>query len=213
MARPKNTEERREQIVEGLLQVMAAHGYEGASIPRIAEAAGLAPGLVHYHFKSKLEILLALIELLGQRFEARFLRLLSEADVRATPRARVYAFLDAHVALGRDADPNAVACWVGIGAEALRERSVERAYKQALCSQLAKLEDLLGETLREEGRSTESTAELAAGLMSTILGCFQLAVAAQAAPRGFAAPTLRRMADGLIATQVETHEKTEEACR
>ena len=42
-----------------------------------------------------------------------------------------------------------------------------------------------------------------AGLMAAIQGCYQLAVAAHAAPRGFASPTLRRMADGLLAAQPE----------
>ena len=47
MARPSNTEERRQQIVQGLLRVMAERGYERASIAEIARAAGLTPGLVH----------------------------------------------------------------------------------------------------------------------------------------------------------------------
>ena len=56
MARPSNTEERRQQIVEGLLRVMAERGYERASIAEIAKAAGLSPGLVHYHFTEKQEL-------------------------------------------------------------------------------------------------------------------------------------------------------------
>ena len=36
MGRPSNTDERRAQIAEGLLSVMAKHGYDGATIQRIA---------------------------------------------------------------------------------------------------------------------------------------------------------------------------------
>ena len=72
MPRPSNTQERRQQIVEALLDVMAAEGYAGASIQAIAAAAGLNPGLVHYHFKSKQQVLLHAIETLGQRVQRRF---------------------------------------------------------------------------------------------------------------------------------------------
>ena len=56
MSRASNTDDRRAQIVDALIAVMAKHGYDGASIADIARKAGLAPGLVHYHFDSKLEI-------------------------------------------------------------------------------------------------------------------------------------------------------------
>ncbi len=200
MARPKNTEERRTQIVEGLLHAMGEHGYDGASVTRIAEAAGLAPGLVHYHFASKLDILLALIELLRERVLLRFER---RAACVNSARARLYAFLDAHVALGKDAEPAAVACWVAIGAEALRQEPVQKAYKKAARDTIERLQQLVSCTLRDEGRSDAAAAEIAAALLSAVYGCYQLAVAAHAAPAGFAAPTLRRMADGLLAAQPE----------
>lgn len=53
MPRPSNTAERQEQIVLGLLEVMAERGYEKASVASIARAAELSPGLVHYHFQTK----------------------------------------------------------------------------------------------------------------------------------------------------------------
>src|SRR5688500_13215478 len=117
MPRPSNTAERRAQIVQAMLEVMAKSGYDGASIASIAEAAGLAPGLVHYHFQDKLEILLALGEELVSRVKKRYLRRRSAAR---DDWERLFAFIDAHVALGRDSDPDAAAAWVVFGAEALR---------------------------------------------------------------------------------------------
>ena len=61
MARSSNTEARRSEITAALLAVIARHGYEKATIQAIAAQAGLAPGLIHYHFKSKQEILVSLI--------------------------------------------------------------------------------------------------------------------------------------------------------
>ena len=62
MPRKPNTELRRQQIVDGLLRTIAAQGYTGATIQAIASASGLAPGLVHYHFRDKREILVTLVE-------------------------------------------------------------------------------------------------------------------------------------------------------
>ena len=74
MARKPNTEQRREQIVKGLLEAIGEHGYDKATIQTIAQKAGLAPGLIHYHFKSKEDILLELVKSLAavaRRIEAR----------------------------------------------------------------------------------------------------------------------------------------------
>jgi len=70
MARPSNTDERRLQIMGALVKVMAKRGYDGASVADIARAARLTPGLVHYHFKNKQEILLAALrDLVARRGE------------------------------------------------------------------------------------------------------------------------------------------------
>jgi TetR/AcrR family transcriptional repressor of bet genes len=196
MGRPSNTEERRAQIVRGLMSVMAERGYDGASIPAIAEAAGLTPGLVHYHFQSKQEILLSLLEELARIVQGRFERRARDAS---SPRARLYAFLDAHVALGEGANPAAVACWVALGSEALRDKDVQLAYRRVLRKELEALTGLLATVLADERRRSEAAAELASGLMAAMHGFYQLATAAQAVPRGSAAPALRRMADGLLA--------------
>src|ERR1051325_1811277 len=61
MPRPSNTALRQDQIKDALLSVMAERGFDAATVAHIAQAAGLAPGLVHYHFASKQQILLALV--------------------------------------------------------------------------------------------------------------------------------------------------------
>ena len=195
MPRPSNTETRRKEIVEGLMAAMAESGYSGASIQAIARAAGLTPGLVHYHFRSKQEVLLALVEELSGRVRARYE---AHLDGSEEPWDRLRAFLDAHLALGRDADPRAVACWVAIGAEAVRLPEVRQVYETAIAEQLETLQSLVREILVTEGRPTREARSLAAGLLAAIQGSYQLAVAAGAAPRGFAAPTLLRMARGLL---------------
>lgn len=200
MARPSNTGQRREEIVEALLRVMASEGYEGATIPEIARAAGLRPGLIHYHFESKEEILLELFDRLRRTVEERFRGRL--AGIRSLPRGRLHAFLDAHLELGKDADRDAMVCWVAMGAEALRRPALRTLYRQAIFHRLDRLEGLVREALAAERRSAARAPEIASGLLAAIEGAFKLGCAApRAIPPGSAAATIRRMADGLLDTE------------
>ena len=200
MPRPSNTQERRQQITEGLLSVMAKRGYEGATIPAIARAAKLAPGLVHYHFPHKQAILLALVDNLAGKVRSRLDRLL--AATGTDPRAQLSAFIEAYVGKGEDADPAAVACWVSIGSEAVRQPEVREAYQRAVRDQLAVLEHLVSAVLASEGRSTQRRREIALGVLSAIEGAYRLIVAApEQIHAGFAAPTLWRMAEGLVSAE------------
>ncbi|HBQ15033.1 MAG: TetR/AcrR family transcriptional regulator [Sandaracinaceae bacterium] len=196
MPRPSNTTERRGEIVEAMLRVMAARGYAKASVSAIAARAGLTPGLVHYHFRNKQEILLALVERIAAAVRDRFEARASQAE---TPRARLHAFLDAHLAAGEGADPDAVACWVALGTEALTEPKVGEAYREVVRGQLGVLTTLVEDALRAEGADPEHAPRLAAGLFAAIEGAFRLSVIAPGAiPEGSAAETVRAMADGLL---------------
>jgi TetR/AcrR family transcriptional repressor of bet genes len=193
MARPKNTDERRAQIVFGLMRLLPTHGFQGASTTAIAREAGLSSGLVHYHFKTKGEILIALAEHMSATLQQRY-----QARLRAThssPRALLLAFLDALVEPGEDEDPTAVAAWVALGAEALRNTEVANIHRAVLDELLQTLNGLLTEALRDEGRRTDNADRLAAGLLAAAQGAYSLGVLApDAVPPGFAAPTLRTMA-------------------
>lgn len=180
---------------------MARQGYERASVAAIASEAGLVPGLVHYHFQTKLEILVALVDHLHERLRARVQRFLAQATPEATARARLAAFLDAHVATGADADRQAVACWVAVAAEAIREPEVRAVYQRVVTDALDELTGLVRAVLAGEGRPhrTLDARAIAASLYAAIQGAYQLATAAPGAtPPGFAAPALHRMADALI---------------
>ena len=201
MARPSNTERRREEIVGGLLRVMAARGYGGATITEIAREAKLPPGIVHYHFESKQAILVAVLGRLSRGVRERFLRRAARAGATES-RGRVRAWIDAHVALGADADPRAMACWVAVGAEALRDRIVRGVYEKVLGEERRTLEAVVRGALISEGRGTRGARAIAVSLLAAVQGAFQLGCAAPGsiAP-GTMAPLLRRMADGLISAE------------
>ena len=181
----------------GLLEVMAERGYEGATIVAIAKAAGLRSGLVHYHFETKRAILVALVERLVETVEQRFRSRLQGVD--GTPRERLDAWIDAHLALGPDADPDAVAAWIFIGGEAIRQADVREIYQRAMTSRISGAQQLVRDVLMSDGRSTQKVAELAALLVATVEGAYQLgATVPGELPSGFAAPYVQRVLRGLI---------------
>ncbi|ATQ74275.1 hypothetical protein CR152_06975 [Massilia violaceinigra] len=186
MSRKPNSEQRRAQIVQALLDTMAEHGYEKATIVLIARRADLTPGLLHYHFHSKADILLALVKALAAAAQQRYLAL---AQNTLDADQRLKAYIDARLGLGEGADPGAVAAWVVIGAEAVRQPEVRAAYQHAVDTEMALLRELLSASLAAQGKITANAHALAAALLAMMEGTFQLASAAPASmPMGYAAP-------------------------
>ncbi|MEZ4442091.1 MAG: TetR/AcrR family transcriptional regulator [Polyangiaceae bacterium] len=197
MPRPSNTDERRSQIVTGLIQVMAKRGYDGASVQQIAKAAKLTPGLVHYHFANKQQILLAALdELVARHQEGLDAHLALAGD---HPPAQVAAFLDYHLGLGATADPDALACWILLSGEALRQEAVREPLEHALAEIEGKLASLLVAGHADFGPIDPPAA--AAALVATIQGYFVLAaVSRDLVPAGSALAAARKMAEGLLGT-------------
>ena len=197
MGRPSNKEERRAQIIGGLQIAMAEKGYEKASIQNIAKAAGLSSGLIHYHFKTKQEILVALINNLNNAAQDRFNRYLEQAN---TPTERLHAYIDAALALGADSDTTAVSAWVIISAEAVRQEEVQKIYQESVQTNISQIEALLDEVKSEKALSLskKDIKELASMILASIEGCYQLATTSQAVlPKGFAAKTLKKLIENL----------------
>lgn len=198
MPRPSNTQERRQQIVDALLPVMAERGYEGASIQAIARRAGLAPGLIHYHFESKQQILLEAVRQLTALFERRFQALAAAAS---TPRERLRAFIDARLARGAGASQTAVAAWVIVGAEAVRQPEVKAAFQEVMRAQRALLERLLRDQAGE-GLGAREAQHLCAIVLAAIEGAFQLSVSAdEVMPEDYAARTLLAVVESHLAAR------------
>lgn len=187
MARPSNRDQRRHEIVQGLITVMAEHGYAKATIPLIAKQAGLTPGLIHYHFKTKLAILVELIQQVSATAEERYDALVSQAT---GPEEKLKAFIDAQLATGDGESPEAVAAWVVIGTEAIRQPEVREEYEKAIRYKKETLQTLLEEVHRGELSSEELEGKASIGL-AAIEGAFQLSVAASGVmPEGYAANSL-----------------------
>jgi TetR/AcrR family transcriptional repressor of bet genes len=196
MPRPSNTDERRAQIVHGLIAVMAKHGYDGASIADVAKRAGLAPGLVHYHFKNKLEILIEVVRALAAGHTTAVDAALANVD---EPTAQLQAFIDVHLGTGQHANPAALACWVIVTAEAVRQPRIHREVERVLGEMADRLTAIItrGQAAKQFGAVDARAA--AAALLATIQGYFVLAATArEVIPAGSAATATQHMAWGLL---------------
>jgi AcrR family transcriptional regulator len=65
---------RREEIALVACQVVANHGFEQATVARIARAAGYTTGMVAHYYESKQHIILAALRLMLLRIEERLTR-------------------------------------------------------------------------------------------------------------------------------------------
>jgi TetR/AcrR family transcriptional regulator, transcriptional repressor of bet genes len=188
MGRPSNAPERRQQIVEATLRVMARTGFDGASVQAIAKEAGLAAGLLHHYFGSKAEILHALLDHLEALVRARHETL---AARRRGAGGRLEAWIDAHLAQGEGARPEAVAAWVWIGAQSLKDEELRGRYQAVVGRRLDELTALLHEVACERDVRIDVPG-LAVLTLATIEGYYQLAASTAVVPPGSAAPELRR---------------------
>jgi TetR/AcrR family transcriptional repressor of bet genes len=190
MARPSNTEHRRQEIVLGLMAAMAEKGYEKASIQSIAKAAGLSPGLIHYHFKTKLEILIALMTEISGKAEDRYELLAAKAG---SAEDKLMAYIDAALALGEGSNQQAVAAWVIIGAEAVRLEDVRSLYQEVIAKHSKTLVELLTQAALESKSklSQKKAKELATFIIASIEGAYQIATTIPDASKDYAAKTLK----------------------
>lgn len=198
MSRSTNTDVRRAQIVDALVHVMARQGYDGASIADVARRAGLAPGLVHYHFKNKLEILVEAVRALGAAHMAVLDAALAAVDAEDAP-GQLVAFIDVHLGLGAHADPDALACWVLVSAEALREKRVRAAVEIVLADLAQRLAAIIRRGHVSGLFACADADAAAAALLATIQGYFSVAATArELIPSGSAARCTLQMAEGLV---------------
>lgn len=84
-------EERRHQILAAAFQVAGKQGLAETTILQVAAVAGVSPGLIIFHFKSRRQLLLALLEELLAT--TTVLRTDAASAQSSTPEARLLAVL------------------------------------------------------------------------------------------------------------------------
>src|ERR687885_2023915 len=84
--------DRRTAILESALEVFSRHGYNGASIDEIAQAAGISKALIYEHFPSKKDLHVSLLE---RHVQEIFTRLAQTADTDEPGEVRLRNGVDA----------------------------------------------------------------------------------------------------------------------
>ena len=123
MPKAVDHEQRREQIAQAACVVVASHGFEQATVVRIARAAGYTTGMLPHYFASKQDIILAALRLSLMRIEARLedagsqgqdlLAVLTEALPIDKPRFTECAFWTAFWGqVSTDAEARRINAWV-----------------------------------------------------------------------------------------------------
>jgi len=188
MGRPQNTQQRKQEIVSALLRVMAEHGYEKASVQVIAKEAGLAPGLIHYHFKTKQDILLALVNWIASSATERFQKM--ESDINA-PWDKLETFVKARLETGDTQMPEVVSAWVVIAGESLRQPEVKKIYQDLINHQLKMLEKMIADVWAGKSKEDKDVIHLSAIVMAAMEGAFQLsATASEVMPTNYASSSV-----------------------
>jgi TetR/AcrR family transcriptional repressor of bet genes len=177
MGRPSNRIERRAQILRAFATVLADHGYAGATIAAVATEAGLAPGIMHHHFKNKQEMLEALLRDLVSGFRAR----VQTYEEREDP---LLAYTDGALKLDERADVTAARCWVGLFAEAVRSPSLFRQVRRLIDAEIGTIRH------RSGGRLSDHDA---GAVLAFIIGALVVGAIAPNKTAGFAAPGLRKL--------------------
>jgi AcrR family transcriptional regulator len=99
----------RSAAVDSATELIAQHGYGAISVQDIAQRVGVTKQALLYHFKSKDALMLAVIDALLERANARLTRLLGELP--ADEEQRVEAILE-HVNMYLEEEPHAAAVFL-----------------------------------------------------------------------------------------------------
>jgi len=112
---------RREEIAHVACQVVAHHGFEKATMARIARAAGYTTGMLAHYYESKQDIILAALRLVLLRIEAR----LTRARQSGSGEAGLLGVLSEALALD---EPRITECafWMAFWGQVSADRKLKR---------------------------------------------------------------------------------------
>lgn len=160
-----DTEVRREQIGQAALRLIASQGMSAMTVERIAKMVGLVPSAIYRHFKSKGNILDAVLDLLRNRLNenVRIVRAETEEPLECLRRLlmRQVALIMEYQAIPRI-----------LFSEEVYSRSRERKGKlhETICSFLSGIE----EVIRQGQEKGQIRTDIQAGTLAVMfLGLFQ----------------------------------------
>lgn len=186
--------ERRAQILAAAAEVATAEGLEGLTVRRVALAAALSHGLVHFHFRSKTDLMSALLD----RVLAVTLptELVEPAPGRAPALERLLAVIRREI--GRlAADPDRTRLFFDFWVMGARQRRLRSRIVTALARYRGAFRPLVEDVLRAEPErfAGVTTAKLSAVVLALIKGS---ALQSMIDPEGFDVTVFLEAATALL---------------
>ncbi len=127
----------RQAIMEATYRALCEHGYAALTMQDIADELDKSKSLLHYHFDTKEDLLVAFIEFLLEEFEEK-----RAENAEAPPEKRLEEFVDWFVFAPEEDDRTAFHI-------ALLELRSQAPYTEAYREQLARSDRLVRETIVE----------------------------------------------------------------
>ena len=156
---PKLPSDSHAKILEAAFAVLSRDGYENVSIKDIAEQAGVAQGLVHYYFKSKQQLVLAVL------FEV-----CKKMDVYTAEgeRGAMAAFENFKTLLRTRPDAHTLYLQlIGVG---LHDEEIGAGIRENIRSERGKVEELARQVLAEREADPRPARAIAGAVWAGILG-------------------------------------------
>ena len=147
-----------EKILQAAFSVLSRQGYENTSTKDIAEEAGVAQGLIHYYFKSKQQLVLAVLAFVCKKVE---LGVEGEAGALA-------AFEETKTMLRTSRDTNSLLIQlIGVG---LTDPVIGPGVLDFIRDQRAHVEDIARQVLAERELDPTPARGIAGVVWAAILG-------------------------------------------
>jgi TetR/AcrR family transcriptional regulator, transcriptional repressor of bet genes len=136
-------DQRRRELIQATIAVIARNGYSGTTVARVAKKAGVSTGLMNFHFDSKDRLFRATFDFLAVEYQQVWDRNLAAAG--EAPGARVTAMIESYFDR-RVFTRDKLAVWFTFWSDAeLRDRyraaaaRIERRYIAALEAEIRRL--------------------------------------------------------------------------
>lgn len=138
---------KRDRLIAAALEEIHQQGYDGTSLAKIAEAADVPIGNVYYYFKTKDDLLRAVLEVHVDSVE----QMLAAAEAHEEPKQRIFAFIDG--LRGSAAEITANGCPLGCLTQDLGRSEGGTPPDSVFSTQLAWLERQFASAGRDDARA------------------------------------------------------------
>jgi len=162
VGRKSLAEERRKQIIYALNRCISKYGLEKTSIKKIAQEAGVQPGILHHYFKDRDEIIEEMVKTIVNEVTAKYVEEIRRHEDPAERFDRAIEFLFGPEMMNGEHASFFYECW----AEAKRNPRVRESFKALYDRFRETIVELLVNNEQFSGLSPENVDQLTTLIIS-----------------------------------------------